>query len=254
MIAIDLEGQTALVTGGSRGIGLGVAEKLVEAGATVNLLADDPEVVVAAERLGWGTRGHEVDITDKAVLTAALASIGALDILINNAGLERLTPIADEGDEIEATFRRIIDINVTGTFMVSRLALPSLRPGARIVNTASIWGRVGEAEFGAYVASKHAVIGLTRTLAKELAPRGIRVNTVCPGWVRTQASLRSLGTMAARKGRTEEALLADILAAQALPGLMEPADVAGLYLFLVSPLAASITGQAIVVDRGEVMA
>jgi 3-hydroxybutyrate dehydrogenase len=258
MIPIDLEGQVALVTGASRGIGLGVARALSEAGAIVHLLADDPAVHDAAlglaTELGRPCGGHEADITDRGTLARVLDVVGPLDILVNNAGLERLTPLADPDPDSERVFRRVLEINVTGTALVTRLSLPRLRQGARIVSTASIWGRVAEPEFGAYVASKHAVIGLTRTWARELAPRGIRVNAVCPGWVRTEASLRSLKLMAERSGRGEPELLAEILAHQALPGLMEPRDVAGAYLFLVSPLAASITGQAIVVDRGEVMA
>ncbi len=124
--------------------------------------------------------------------------------------------------------------------------------GGTIINTASIWGRVAEPEFGAYVASKHAVIGLTKTWAKELGPRGIRVNAVCPGWVRTEASMRSLSVMAERRQAGEQQLLASIVAGQALPGLMEPEDMAETYLFLASDRARNITGQSLGVDRGEV--
>ena len=127
-----------------------------------------------------------------------------------------------------------------------------MHAGASIINTASIWGRVAEPQFGAYVASKHAIIGLTKTWARELGPRGIRVNAVCPGWVRTDASMRSLGRMAEQAAVGEQELLERIVGAQALPGLMEPADVADTYLFLASDLAANITGQSLGVDRGEV--
>jgi NAD(P)-dependent dehydrogenase (short-subunit alcohol dehydrogenase family) len=123
-----------------------------------------------------------------------------------------------------------------------------------IVLTSSIWGKIGAADFSAYVTSKHANIGFMRTLAKELGPKGIRVNAVCPGWVRTRAALRSLKEVAARAEMSEEAMLEEILSTQALPGLMEPGDVASLYLFLASDHAASVTGQAYNVDRGEVMA
>ena len=173
-------------------------------------------------------------------------------MLINNAGLERLTPVAEDGAEIEAVFRRIIEINVIGTQLVTRRALPKMQAGGAIINTASIWGRVAEAGFGAYVASKHAVIGLTKTWAKELGPRGIRVNAVCPGWVRTEASMRSLSVMSARVGVGEQQLLDSITGNQALPGLMEPADMADTYLFLASDAARNITGQSLGVDRGEV--
>ena len=124
--------------------------------------------------------------------------------------------------------------------------------GAAIINTASIWGRVAEPLFGAYVASKHAIIGLTKTWARELGPRGIRVNAVCPGWVRTEASMRSLKNMAERRSLPEQDVLQSIVTGQALPGLMEPEDMADTYLFLASDRARNITGQSVGVDRGEV--
>ena len=247
---MNLAGRTALVTGSSRGIGLGIARAFAAAGAELHLLADDAAVEGVAASLG--ARGYVADITDGAAVAKILASIPKLDILINNAGLERLTPVEDGSAENEATFRRIIDINVTGTFLMTRAALPRMGKGGRIVNTASIWGRVAEANFSAYVASKHAVIGLTKTWAKELGPRGIAVNAVAPGWVRTESSMRSLKTMAARAGVEESALLDDIVGVQAMPGLMEPDDIAGAYLFLASDQAANITGQTLGIDRGEV--
>jgi NAD(P)-dependent dehydrogenase (short-subunit alcohol dehydrogenase family) len=130
-----------------------------------------------------GATGLRADVTDPAVVAAALARTGPLDVLVNNAGLERITPADDGSPEAVALFRRILDINVTGMAIVTAQALGAMGAGGRILNTASIWGRVGEPLFGAYVASKHAVIGLTKTWAKELGPRGIRVNAVAPGWV-----------------------------------------------------------------------
>ncbi len=246
----DFNGRTVLVTGASRGIGLGIARAFAAAGATLHILADDAKVEAAAASLG--ARGHFADITDGGAVRSTIAKIERLDILINNAGLERLTPLDDDSAENEAVFRRVVEINVAGTFLMTRAALPRMSAGGRIINTASIWGRVAEPLFGAYVASKHAVIGLTKTWAKELGPRGITVNAVAPGWVRTEASMRSLKAMAARADLAEDALLDDIVAHQALPGLMEPDDIAGPYLFLASDLAANITGQTLGIDRGEV--
>jgi 3-hydroxybutyrate dehydrogenase len=245
----DFKGQTVLVTGASRGIGLAIAGAFAAAGADLHLLADDAAVEAAAASLG--AHGHIADITDEAALGAVFAGIAKLDILVNNAGLERLTPIDDDSPENAAAFRRVIEINVVGTFLVTRAALKRMAPGGRIVNTASIWGRVGEPLFSAYVGSKHAVIGLTKSWAKELGPRRIAVNAVAPGWVRTEASLRSLKTMAERAGEPEADLLADIVGHQAFAGLMEPDDVTGPYLFLASSLAANITGQTLGIDRGE---
>src|SRR6185436_5824459 len=144
-----------------------------------------------------------------------------------------------------------VDINVVGTYLVTRAAAGAMPDGGAIVNTASVWSRSSEAGFAAYVASKHATIGLTKTWAKELGPRGIRVNAVCPGWVRTAASMLSLRRMSERTGRSEEAILDQVLAGQILGGLMEPDDVAGPYLFLASDLARNITGQSLGIDRGE---
>lgn len=245
-----LQGKRVLITGASRGIGLGIARGFAREGAVLHLLADDPAMPTVAQSLG--ATGHVVDITDGPAVEHVMGAIGPLDVLINNAGLERLTPLDSEDADTLAVFRRVLDINVAGTFIVTRAALPHLRPGARIINTASVWGRVAEPLFSAYVASKHAVIGLTKTWAKELGPRGIAVNAVAPGWVRTDAALRSLHLMAERNGVGEQALLDQILAGQALPGLMEPEDMAGPYLFLASDLAVTVTGQTLGADRGEV--
>ncbi|QRZ14950.1 SDR family oxidoreductase [Paracoccus methylovorus] len=250
MFRIDFTGCDVVITGASRGIGKGIAAGFAQAGARLHLIANDPGVHDSAAE--FGATAAEADITDKAEVARALGSLSQIDVLINNAGLELMTPVTDATDEVSNAFRRVVDINVTGTSIVTSLALDRMRPGSAIINTASIWGRVAEPGFGAYVASKHAIIGLTKTWARELGPRGIRVNAICPGWVRTEASMRSLGRVAAQAGRNEEELLDEIVAGQALPGLMEPQDMAASYLFFASDLAANITGQSLGVDRGEV--
>ena len=249
-MSISYVGKSVVITGASRGIGLGIAEGFAAAGASLHLIANDEGIHAAAAALG--ATSALADIADKAQMAAALARMDRIDVLINNAGLELMTPISDSSDATSDAFRRVIDINVNGTALVTAVALDRMHKGGAIINTASIWGRVAEPRFGAYVASKHAIIGLTKTWARELGPRGIRVNAVCPGWVRTEASMRSLARIAAEAGRDEQAMLDEIVAGQALPGLMEPADMAPTYLFLGSDMAANITGQSIGVDRGEV--
>lgn len=251
-VSFDFSGERVLVTGASRGIGRAVAGAFRAAGAEVLLLAEDPAVREVAA--GMGARGIVCDVTDSAGVARAMAEAGPLDVLVNNAGVERITPVEDPDAAVEDVFRRVMDINVTGPFLVTRHAAGQMRDGGRIVVTASIWARTAVAEFSAYVASKHANLGFVRSLARELGPRGIRVNGVCPGWVRTEGAMGSLAAMALRAGRTEEDLLEEIVAAQVLDGLMEPPDLAGLYLFLASDAAKDITGQAYVIDRGEVMA
>ncbi|MCV6593433.1 MAG: SDR family oxidoreductase [Silicimonas sp.] len=253
----DLTGKQVLITGANRGIGRGLAEGFLQAGAEVTIVALEDDVADVAERLSL-TYGREVghiacDIADLDQVKALRDRIDRIDVLINNAGFEFITPVAEPGDHVDETFRRIIEINVIGTFSVIRHLLDRIPDGGRIVNTASMWGKTAVAEFSAYCASKHAIIGLTRSLAQELAPRHIPVNAVCPGWVRTVASMRSLSHMAARQNRTEADLLDEIVGAQALDGLMEPADMVAMYVFLAGPAASNITGQSFTVDRGELM-
>jgi len=256
-MSFDFTGQRVLVTGASHGIGNGVAAAFAQAGADLAILSSTEDIDAAARALaelcGRPVQGLVCDISDRAAVRRVVGGLGRLDVLVNNAGLERITPILEPGDEVERSFERIIQINVLGTYYVTREVVKTMAAGGRIILTASVWGKTGAAEFGAYVTSKHANIGFMRVLAKELGPRGINVNAVCPGWVKTRAALRSLTAMAAKAGRPEEDLLREILATQALPGLMEPRDVADLYLFLASPHASSITGQAYNVDRGEFM-
>ncbi|MGI9336172.1 MAG: SDR family NAD(P)-dependent oxidoreductase [Gammaproteobacteria bacterium] len=253
----DFTNCEVLVTGASRGIGLGLAEAFVESNATVTILADDPgtQAVAAdlARRFDRPVQGLICDISDARQVADAIDPLARIDVLINNAGLELITPITDPSPEVDENFRRIIDINVLGTYRVTRRALPKIPRGGRIIITASMWGKTAVADFSAYCASKHANIGFMRSMARELASLDINVNAVCPGWVETAASMRSLAAMAGREGRDERELLDEIIGAQALGGLMQPRDITETYLYLASNAARDITGQAITVDRGELM-
>lgn len=257
MTTFDFAGKRVLVTGASHGIGRAVAAGFARAGAELTILSSTSDILEAAEWIhdetGFRVGAEVCDITDREAVRRSVGGLGALDVLVNNAGLERITPMLEEGSEVEETFARIIQINLVGTYYVTRQALATMSSGGSIVLTASIWSKSAAADFAAYVTSKHGNLGFMRVLAKELGPRGIRVNAVCPGWVKTRAALRSLTEVSARAGVSEDDMLGQILAGQALPGLMEPEDVVNLYLFLASDLARNITGQAVNVDRGEVM-
>ena len=254
---LDFDGATVLVSGADRGLGRGVASAFAAAGARVWILSETEAALEAADELAaeHGARVHGLvaDVTSPRELEEALGFVEGLDVLVSNAGIELRTPLADTDPALADAFRRTLEVNVVGCENLVRAALPVLVDGGRIIVTSSIWGKSAAPGFSAYSASKHALIGLVRAWARELGERAITVNAVCPGWVRTEASMRSLASMAAHAGRPEASLLQDILGAQAIGGLMEPADIASTYLFLASRLADSITGQAITVDRGELL-
>ncbi|PVZ46227.1 SDR family NAD(P)-dependent oxidoreductase [Phaeobacter sp. JL2872] len=253
-MSFDFSGKSVLVTGASSGIGYGVAMGFAKAGADLTILSSSDAIFDAAKEMPGNVQAIKCDIADAAAVTQALAHIEKLDVLINNAGLERPTPLTGKNPDGNATFEQIVGINITGTQNVTDTLVNRINDGGRIIITASIWAKTAVGGFSAYVASKHANVGLMRTWAQELGPRGIRVNAVCPGWVKTGPAMNSLRELAETSGQSEEELLQEIVSAQAIGGLMEPADMAATYMFLASDGGANITGQAINVDRGEVMA
>lgn len=252
-VSFDFTGKSVLVTGASSGIGFGVAMAFAKAGADLTILSDSEAIYAAAEQMSGNVRAIQCDIADAELVTARLQPVERLDVLINNAGLERPTPLTGENPSGNATFEQIIAINITGTQNVTDTLVSRIADGGRIILTASIWSRTAVPGFSAYVASKHGMVGLMRTWARELGPRGIRVNAICPGWVKTAPAMNSLREMAETSGRSEAEVEQEIMAAQAINGLMDPADIAAPYLFLASSGGDNITGQAINVDRGEVM-
>ncbi len=255
---LDYQGKVVVLTGAASGIGLGLARAFAEQGATLELLDRSAEALaVVAADLAVLTRvsASVVELDDSVAIADFAARRGnmRLDVLINNAGVEYVTPLSDIGSAADAHWQALLDNNVMSMLRLTRALQHQLKAGSSVINQASIWGLKGVPGFSAYVASKHAVIGLTRSLAWELGPRRIRVNAVCPGWIGTEAAMRSLRVMAQASGRSEADELALILAAQAVPELLTPADLAGTFLFLGSALAAPLTGQALSVSHGEVM-
>jgi len=255
-----LSGRNALVTGASRGIGRAIAVRLAAEGAHVAAgvrREEDGRDVLAAMR-GAGGDGITVllDVTDPASVATGVERAARpnrrLDIVVNNAGDSGVTPLG--GDQrSDERWARILDVNLTGTWRVCRAAHPFLAVGGRIVNISSVQGRFGVALNGAYSASKHGVIGLTRTLALELAPRKITVNAVCPGWVDTEMGRHGIRGFGKQAGLGEEEAFAMAGKMAPLGEVLKPDEIAGLVAYLVSDDARNVTGQAIVADGGQVM-
>lgn len=259
-----LQGKTVLITGAAGGIGSALSRAFLAQGARLMLLDRAAAPLDALVESLHSRQVHSAvcDLGSDAQVAAVAAQVqerfGQLDVLINNAGIEYPTPLvnADAGAEagFMARWAGLLDNNVGSMVRLTQALLPLLPRGASVINQSSIWGRVGVAGFSAYSASKHAVVGLTRSLALELGPRGIRVNAVCPGWVRTEAAMRSLAAMALEQGKSEAEVEREILSRQAVPQMLTPDELAGVFLFLASEGAMPLTGQCLVASHGEVMA
>ncbi len=247
--------KTVLVTGASMGIGLAVAKGFGRAGARLAILAENDAIMSAAEEIALDSRAPEhvfqCDISDPQAVADAVGSLDKIDVVANVAGYQPMTPALDPYPKVDEDFRRVMDINVNGTWYVTRAALSKMGRGGKIIFTSSIWGKTAVAEFSGYVASKHATMGMMRSLAVELGPKGINVNAVCPGWVKTEGAMWTLRDEAAAAGVSLEEYADSIAQHQPIAGFMEPEAMNAMYLFLASDMANDITGQAYNVDRGS---
>ncbi len=244
---IDLSGRVALVTGGSRGIGKEIGRRLAGAGAKVALadVVDEAQIQTSADEIGGGAIAVSMNVTDPEQCSAAVSrveeALGPIDVLVNNAGITRDGLLIRMSD---ADWSAVLDVNLKGVFNMTKVVVRGMmkRRAGRVVNIASVVGITGNAGQANYSASKAGVIGFTKTVAKELASRGVLVNAVAPGFIDTDMT-KALPESA------REALLKLIPLAR----LGGPEDVANAVLFLSSDLASYITGQVVVVDGGMVM-
>ena len=255
-----LKGKTALVTGSTSGIGLGIAARLAAEGANLVLNGFGDAAQIEALRKELAAK-HKVDVlydaadmtrpeAIRAMVEKAVARFGAVDVLVNNAGIQHVAPV----DEFPVDkWDAIIAVNLSSAFHTARAALPAMkkRGWGRIVNIASAHALVASPYKAAYVAAKHGLAGLTKTVALEVAQQGITVNAICPGYVRTPLVEKQIPDQAKSRGISEEAVVRDvILAAQPTKQFVKVEQVAALAAYLCGDAAAAITGALLPIDGG----
>ncbi|MFZ5313071.1 3-hydroxybutyrate dehydrogenase [Enterobacter asburiae] len=254
---MNLNGKTALVTGSTSGIGLGIARVLAKAGAQLilNGFGDSESAREEIAQLGKKPGYHDADLRDvlqiEAMMRYAESQFGGVDILVNNAGIQHVAPV--DSFPVEK-WNDIIAINLSSVFHTSRLALPAMREKnwGRIINIASVHGLVASKEKSAYVAAKHGVVGFTKSLALETARTGITANTICPGWVLTPLVQQQIDQRIAEGVPPE--LARDRLLAEKQPSgeFVTPEQLGELALFLCSEGAVNVRGAAWNMDGGWV--
>ncbi|MEM7489051.1 MAG: SDR family oxidoreductase [Pseudomonadota bacterium] len=237
-----LDDRRAFVPGGSRGIGLGCAVALADAGAAVTICARGAdgvaEAVVAMEAAGLAASGEALDVTDLGALDAFLERHGPFDILCNSAGLARHAPALETTPE---DFDAVMGLNLRTAYFLAQRVARTMEQGGAIIQISSQMGHVGGIDRAVYCASKHGVEGMTKAMAIEWGPRNIRVNTICPTFIRTPLTQPTFDDPERR---------AWIEAKIKLPRIAEIADIMGAVTFLASDAAAMVTGTSILVDGG----
>jgi 3-hydroxybutyrate dehydrogenase len=252
---MKLNGRSSLVTGSTSGIGLGIACKLAEAGANVMLNGFGDSDAAIAQVSAYGTRvlHHSADVSDADQIAEMVAQtereFGTLDVLVNNAGIQHVAPI--EGFPVER-WNSIITINLSSAFHTIRLALPGMRQRnwGRIINVSSAHGLVASAQKSAYVAAKHGLVGLTKSVALETATTGITCNAICPGWVLTPLVQQQIDNNAKAHGDSLRATRELLMEKQPSLDFVTPEQLGELALFLCSDAATQVRGVAWNMDGG----
>jgi 3-hydroxybutyrate dehydrogenase len=252
-----LTGKVALITGGGRGIGRAIALAFARQGARVAVAARTAEQVqqVAAE-IGDNAIALVCDVSDPQSVARMFAELRQkfrdADILVNNAGVAESATLVNTTDEL---WHRHLSINLSGTFYCTRAALPAMLQNGwgRVINVASIAGKTGAPYIAAYSASKHGVLGLTRSIALEVGPSGVTVNAICPGYVDTEMVSRGVERITTRTGRSAEEALDSLKQMSPQNRLVTPEEVAAVALLLASEEGRGINGQGINIDGGSVL-
>lgn len=255
-----LNGKSAIVTGSTSGIGLGIAQGLARAGANVmmNGLGEAGEIERLREELAASTgvrvayHGADMRVPQQIrdMIRVAEEQFGAVDILVNNAGVQFVSPVEEFPED---KWQAIIDINLSSSFHAIKAVLPGMRRHhwGRIINVASAHGLVASPFKSAYVAAKHGLVGLTKVVALECAEVGVTCNAICPGFTRTPLAEKQIQDLAREKNMPEERVISDVmLATQPTKRFVKVDELADLAVFLSSPSAASITGASLPVDGG----
>ncbi|MEO0480267.1 MAG: SDR family NAD(P)-dependent oxidoreductase [Planctomycetota bacterium] len=257
----SLEGRHALVTGGSRGIGAAVADRLGAMGATVSLVGRDAEALAARcaevrEAHGVASDFAALDVSDRAALKAGIQKLvdahGHMDVLVNNVGGSGSAPFLKTSDD---DWDRAIALNLDSAFLTTQIALPGMleQKFGRVVMVASTAAQRGYGYVAPYVAAKHGVLGLVRALAVEFAKSGVTFNAVCPGFVDTDMTKESVHNIAEKTGRSEDEARKQLEKLNPQGRLVTPDEVASAVAFLCDPEQSSMNGNALSVSGGEVM-